>query len=83
MTGQVKVSQPKVTGTLTISSGTISGQASAAVQNVTKSGTGDYDKLEHKPSINGHTVEGDKVSADYGIDNNPISNTDILSIIMR
>ena len=83
MTGQVKVSQPKVTGTLTISSGTISGQASATVQNVTKTGTGDYDKLEHKPSINGHTVEGDKVSSDYDIDNNPISNTDILSIIMR
>ena len=83
MTGQVKVSQPKVTGTLTISSGKISGQASATVQNVTKTGTGDYDKLEHKPSINGHTVEGDKVSADYDIDNNPISNTDILSIIMR
>lgn len=83
MTGQVKVSQPKVTGTLTISSGTISGQTSASVSNVVRSGTGDYDKLEHKPSINGHTVEGDKVSADYDIDNNPISNTDILSIIMR
>ena len=83
MTGQVKVSHPTVTGTLTISSGKISGQASAAVQNVTKSGTGDYDKLEHKPSINGVTVEGDKLSADYDIDNNPISNTDILKIIMR
>lgn len=83
MTGQVKVSQPKVTGTLTISSGKISGQASASVQNVTKQGTGDYDKLEHKPSINGHVVEGDKLSADYDIDNNPISNTDILNIIMR
>ena len=83
MTGQVKVSQPKVTGTLTISSGTISGQTSASVSNVVRSGTGDYDKLDHKPSINGHVVEGDKLSADYDIDNNPISNTDILNIIMR
>lgn len=83
MTGQVKVSQPKVTGTLTISSGTISGQTSASVSNVVRSDTGDYDKLDHKPSINGHVVEGDKLSADYDIDNNAISNTDILSIIMR
>lgn len=83
MTGQVKVSHPTVTGTLTISNGAISGQASASVSNVVRSGTGDYEKLEHKPSINGHIVEGDKLSADYDIDNNPISNTDILDIIMR
>ena len=83
MTGEVKITHPTVTGALTIKSGTISGQASATVQNVTKTGTGDYDKLDHKPSINGHVVEGDKLSADYDIDNNPISNTDILNIIMR
>lgn len=81
ITGTLKVSTSPA-GTLAVSGNTMSGSLSA--DHVTYSnGTKDYEELDHKPSINGHVVEGDKLSADYDIDNNPISNTDILSIIMR
>ena len=47
-------------------------------------GTGDYDDLTDKPSINGVTLSGDKSSADLGLSEaEPLTNAQLYSLLEK